>query len=95
MELAEKKGVETRDDVLILGRKEEVRGWNFISTDVEDLADVDDEIETKGQIENSQVTEPSEAVVGNEVLKETEGTAEQLSRILKPFEMGGKEEMYI
>jgi platelet-activating factor acetylhydrolase len=83
MELAEKKGVETRDDMLILGRKEEVRGWNFISTDVEDLADVDDEVEAKGQVENSQVTEPSEAVVGNELLKERDGTAEQLTSNLK------------
>jgi platelet-activating factor acetylhydrolase len=79
MELAEKKGVETRDDILILGRKEEVRGWNFISTNVEDLADVDDEVEVKGQVENSTVTKPSEAVVGNELLKQREGTAEQLT----------------
>jgi platelet-activating factor acetylhydrolase len=39
---------------------------------------VDDEIEAKGQVENGQVTEPSEAVVGNELLKEREGTAERL-----------------
>jgi len=81
MELSEvgKKGVETRDDELIFGREGELRGWNWISTDVDDLKDVDDgewEVEMGGE----GMTEPSEAVVGNELLKRKGGTSEQLAQ---------------
>lgn len=69
MELEEKEGVETRDDRAIL-EKEGVRGWNWISTDVGDLGDVDDENEGKGKVEDAGTTEPAQAVVGNEILTE-------------------------
>ncbi|KAE8449661.1 hypothetical protein EG329_007991 [Mollisiaceae sp. DMI_Dod_QoI] len=70
MELEGKRGVETSDDTRIFAREEEVRGWNWISTDVDDLRDVDDEAETKGDVERTKVKEPAQAVVGNEVLKQ-------------------------
>jgi platelet-activating factor acetylhydrolase len=76
MELAGgKKGVETRDDSLILERKG-VRAWNWISTNVEeDCKDADGE-----EVEDGEVTEPSEAVVGNELMKQANGTNEQLEQ---------------
>lgn len=78
MELAETKGVETTHDTAILGQKREVRAWNWISTDVNDMADVDDEGAAKGEVEDAQTTEPSEAVVGNEIMKQKSGTTERL-----------------
>ncbi|KUJ17419.1 uncharacterized protein LY89DRAFT_584509 [Mollisia scopiformis] len=73
-----KEGIETSSDEKIFGRKEEVRGWSWISTDVEDLKDVDDEAEAKGDVENTKVKEPSQVVVGNEIMKQQDGTAERL-----------------
>jgi platelet-activating factor acetylhydrolase len=76
MELSEvgKKGVETKDDHLIFGK--EVRGWNWISTNVEeDGADAEEE-----EVEEREAGEPSEAVVGNELLKRRSGTEEQLAQ---------------
>lgn len=73
------EGKETSSDEKIFGRKDEVRGWSWISTDVGDLGDVDDEAEAKGDVEKTNVKEPSEAVVGNEILKQRSGTDEQLS----------------
>lgn len=77
MELEEEKGVETGDDEAILGTQKEVRRWHWISTDVAECADVDDEAAAKGKAEESEVTGPSQAVIGNEVLKER-GTKERL-----------------
>ncbi|KAG4429897.1 hypothetical protein IFR05_014617 [Cadophora sp. M221] len=77
MELEEEKGVETGDDEAILGTQKEVRRWHWISTDVAECGDVDDEAEVKGKVEESEVTSPSQAVIGNEVLKER-GTKERL-----------------
>ena len=71
MELEGQKGIETTDDSLILGKKG-VRAWNWISTDVgRDCEDV-------GEVEESETTEPSEAVVGNELMKQKSGTSAQL-----------------
>ncbi|KAK2623882.1 hypothetical protein QTJ16_006516 [Diplocarpon rosae] len=65
-------GSETYDDTKILA-KDGVRGWNWISTDVRGMADADDESQAKGE----GMTEPTEAVVGNEILKGKEGTKER------------------
>jgi platelet-activating factor acetylhydrolase len=79
MEIDGKKGIETKSDEKIFGRnKEDVRGWSWISTDVEDLKDVDDEAEAKGNVENTKVKEPSQAVVVNEIMKQRDGTEEKL-----------------
>lgn len=79
MELSEAgKKAETRDDKLILERKG-VRSWNWISTNVEeDGANKGEEEEVEG----AEVSEPSEAVVGNELLKNRSGTGEQLGQKL-------------
>jgi platelet-activating factor acetylhydrolase len=80
MEVAGKKDVETKDDTLILGKKG-VRAWNWISTNVEeDCQDAGEEVE------DSETTEPGEAVVGNELMKHTNGTSEQLSEPVQTSE---------
>ncbi|PBP16348.1 platelet-activating factor acetylhydrolase [Diplocarpon rosae] len=61
------------DDKKILA-KEGVRGWNWITTDVRGMADADDESQAKSE----GMTEPTEAVVGNEILKSKERTKERL-----------------
>lgn len=79
MELSDTTKEDTVDDWRILGKNEEVRGWNWLSTNVEDLRDVDDEAEAKGEVEKVEgMKEPSEAVVGNELLKQKSGAAERL-----------------
>lgn len=76
MELSEdgKEGVETKDDTLILDRREQVRGWIWISNDAGESEDG-----AESDVEDTETTEPSEAVVGNELLKQKSGTEEQLS----------------
>jgi platelet-activating factor acetylhydrolase len=69
-------GEETADDNLVLGRKQDIRGWSWISTDLEDLGDVDDEGEAKGEMVEGQADAmPS---VGDELVKQKSGTAERL-----------------
>lgn len=86
MEIGSQKS-ESLDDKLIFGKNGEVRGWNWLSTDVADLGDVDDEAEAGGikgekpqqkDSELSGMTEPSNAVLGNELMKQKEGPAERL-----------------
>lgn len=75
---------ELKDDLKILSKGEGgVRGWNWISTNSDDLKDVDDEEEEAsigrdGKVEESSTTEPAQAVIGNELLKQNSGTAERL-----------------
>ena len=79
MELSDTKKEDTTDDELILGKNEEVRGWNWLSTNVDDLQDVDDDEDS--EVENGDgMKEPVDAIVGNELLKRKEGTAERLTR---------------
>jgi len=68
----DKEGVETLDDSFILDHTDKVRGWIFISNDVGD-----DDGDTS-EVEDSDTTEPKEAIVGNELLKNQDGTEEQL-----------------
>jgi platelet-activating factor acetylhydrolase len=79
MELSETgKKMETKNDKFILERKG-VRSWNWISTNVEeDGANKGEEEE----VEEAEVSEPSEAVMGNELLKNMSGTGEQLGQNL-------------
>ncbi|PMD29570.1 hypothetical protein L207DRAFT_642329 [Hyaloscypha variabilis F] len=71
MEVEGKEGVETKDDGLILGRKG-VRAWNWISTDLkEDCAGAD----AGEEVEDGETTEPSEAVVGNELMEQKQEAA--------------------
>ncbi len=79
MELSDTKNEDTMDDQLILGKEGQVRGWHWLSTDLEDLKDVDDEGEVSKH-GGKEMKEPSEAVVGNELLKNTQGTSERLER---------------
>jgi platelet-activating factor acetylhydrolase len=74
MELEDGNAKETMHDAKILA-KEGVKGWCWVSTDV----DEEDTKEAKGQVEDSERTEPSEAVVGNELLKQREGTTAKLA----------------
>ncbi|CZR56579.1 probable platelet-activating factor acetylhydrolase 2 [Phialocephala subalpina] len=78
MELEGKSAGETGDDTRIFGKNQEVRGWTWLSTGVNDMKDVDDEAEASGNVEDTKATEPTQAVVGNEILKQKEGTAEKL-----------------
>lgn len=73
MELEDASAKETMHDEKILAR-EGVRGWEWISTDITEEAEDD-----QGAVEDSKTTEPSEAVVGNELFKEREGTAAKLA----------------
>lgn len=77
MELSSTVKEDTRDDKLILGKEEQVRGWNWLSTDVTNLEDVDDEAEAIGKGEK-ETKDPTDAVVGNELLKRKQGTSERL-----------------
>ena len=73
MEIDEAKEIEMNHDTFILGRKEEIRGWNWLTTDVNDMDDVDDEEEAAGKADKT--TTPGDAVVGNELMKQNETTA--------------------
>ncbi|KAL3423294.1 platelet-activating factor acetylhydrolase [Phlyctema vagabunda] len=62
-----------KDDKLIFGTKQEIRGWNWLNTDVNDLGDVDDEAEAAAVKKSDALngnTEPSDAVMDNEIMKE-------------------------
>lgn len=77
MELDPETGVDTKDDTLIFGTKGEIRGWNWLSTDVHEVED--DEPEATTKIENQEhMKEPTDAVIGNELMKQKEGTTERL-----------------
>ncbi|RDW78389.1 putative platelet-activating factor acetylhydrolase 2 [Coleophoma crateriformis] len=71
--------LEVKDDQAIFGSKKEVRGWKWLSTDVNELGDVDDETKAVGKRDEVKGNaEPAEAVIGNELLKQKQGTAERL-----------------
>jgi len=78
MELSNTKGVETNDDTLILAKKG-VRAWNWLSTNVEEDCGID----VREEVEDAETTEPSDAVVGNELLKQTTGTSDKISATAK------------
>jgi platelet-activating factor acetylhydrolase len=77
MEMEDSNAKETTDDKLILGCNGEVRGWIRLITNVEELPE-EDEPAAKGEVEYRAKAAPSDAVVGNELMKEKEGTAGKL-----------------
>jgi len=74
MELGGPEESITDEDTKILGLNEEVRGWNFLSTDVTDLSDVDFEADSKVDVD----AEPGEAVVAGELMKGQESAGNRL-----------------
>ncbi|KAH8590964.1 platelet-activating factor acetylhydrolase [Bisporella sp. PMI_857] len=71
MEL-EGNGAETHDDRLIFRRNEEIKGWNWLSTSLEDMGDVNEKKSEKDETKFSDSDlkqDPSEVVVKNEVMK--------------------------
>lgn len=77
LELEDANAAETTNDEKILA-KEGVNGWCWVSTDVTE-EDVKAENEALAQGQDSKITEPSEAIVSNELLKKQEGTAAKLA----------------
>jgi platelet-activating factor acetylhydrolase len=85
MEVDDKGATDTKNDMRILGKNEEVRGWNWLSTDVTDMGDVDEEASAKGtpastaaSSQATLATEPMKVVVDNELLKENSTTTERV-----------------
>jgi len=72
MEMEDANAEPTDNDEMIL-KREGVEGWLWLSTDI----DVESE-EKKVEEGEGEMREPSEAVVGNELLKQKEGTVEKL-----------------
>lgn len=75
MEISEEvsKGLEIKDDIAILSRKKEVRGWVWISDDAGESVE-----DNKGEVEKAETTDPDQAVMDNEVMGKKEGTSEQV-----------------
>ncbi|KAG9234419.1 platelet-activating factor acetylhydrolase [Amylocarpus encephaloides] len=69
MEIEDPRAVGTDHDEAIF-KKGAVRGWEHISIDLADMADVDDENESKGKVEKAMSAGPGDAVVEHE-LRET------------------------
>jgi platelet-activating factor acetylhydrolase len=79
MELAGQQGVDTKNDTLIFGAKDAIRAWNWISTDVNDLSDVDYEAETQIKVDKKgRAVRTQSEVVGSELAKQVSGTSEPL-----------------
>lgn len=74
MELTDQEKVDTKDDALIFNVGEHVRSWNWVSTDVNDLSDVDYEADAVGKVDKKVlgVKQQSE-VVGVELAKQLSG----------------------
>lgn len=66
----------TKDDTLIFGQDAQVRGWNWLDTNVDDLRDVD--IDKSENTKAKSQDQPMDAVVNNEVMKQSNGTVERL-----------------
>jgi platelet-activating factor acetylhydrolase len=65
------EGAETTDDTLILGRKEQVRGWIYIKSDDGEQSGQ----ESESDDEDPEATKPSDPVVGNKI-KHKSGNSE-------------------
>jgi platelet-activating factor acetylhydrolase len=75
MEIGSETDMVTKDDTKIFCVNGEIKGWNFLTTDVNDLTDVDFEDDSRIDIN----AKPSEAVVGGELMKGMKGSGERLS----------------
>jgi platelet-activating factor acetylhydrolase len=79
MELKEQEGSDSKSDTLILAANEGVRAWNWISTDVNSLRDVDDEAASLGKgAKKGRAMRKQSAVLGPELAKQVSGTSEPL-----------------
>jgi platelet-activating factor acetylhydrolase len=79
MELKGQEGSDSKNDTLILAANEGVRAWNWISTDVNSLMDVDDEVESLGRgAKKGRAMRKQSAVLGPELAKQVSGTSEPL-----------------
>lgn len=73
-EIGSETDMTTKDDSKIFCTNGEIKGWNYLSTDVDDLSDIEFEDDSNVDIK----ARPSEAVVGGELMKEMQG-GERLS----------------
>lgn len=74
MELGSEADMVTKDDQKIFSTDGAIRGWNYLTIDVNDPAVTD----LEGDSGVSIKAEPAQAVVGGELMKQTQGTAESL-----------------
>jgi platelet-activating factor acetylhydrolase len=73
MEIGSETDMATKDDSKIFCMNGEIKGWNYLSTDMNDLSDVEFEDDSKMD-ENAY---PTEAVVAGELKKGSRGTEER------------------
>lgn len=85
MELEENNASDTKSDKLIFGTKQEIRGWNWLDTDVKDMTDVDEDSAVEGAPKSNSVdleveleAEPAKAMIGNELMKQNPKTEENM-----------------
>lgn len=71
------KGEDLKDDRGIFTYGDDIRGWNYLTTDAADLSDVDFEEDSGVKAD----AKPSQAVVGGELDKVTEGATESLEEL--------------
>jgi len=80
MEL-EGKTADIDKDKLIFGKNEEIKGWNYLTTNVDDMDDVDFETAERhdsGSSVSDMATGPEEVVIKNEVFPQVSKTTERL-----------------
>jgi platelet-activating factor acetylhydrolase len=79
MEITGEQGFDTKNDSLIFTVTDELRNWNWLSTDVNDMSDVDIEAESLGKVDKkTQRARKQSDVVGVELAKQVSGTSEAL-----------------
>jgi hypothetical protein len=79
MEITGEQGIDTKNDSLIFTETDELRNWNWLSTNVNDMSDVDFEAESLGKIDKKrQRARKQSDVVGVELAKQVSGTTEAL-----------------
>lgn len=69
---------ELTNDELIFGTRQEVRAWNWLSTDVHGLSDVDDDAEAAGIADSPEKLEPSDVLVNDNAMKHRTPAVERL-----------------
>jgi platelet-activating factor acetylhydrolase len=79
MEISSHEGLDMKNDTLIFSANDQVRSWNSINTDVNDLSDVDYEAESLGKVDKKghRMTKQSD-MVGTELAKQASGTSGSL-----------------
>ncbi len=74
MEIGSETETVTDDDSKIFCQHGEIKGWNYLTCDVADLSDV--ELEEDSKVDEN--ADPTEAVVGGELMKDMQGTQERV-----------------